>query len=371
MKVHPLNPEQIEKLMRRAIQMALKAQYQTEPNPVVGAILVDARGRILSEGFHEKAGMPHAEVVTLKPFETVPEDATLFVTLEPCNHHGKTPPCTDLILSKKVRHVVVGCQDPNPKVSGKGIEKLRANGVHITTGVCESECREINRVFNKHIVQKIPYVTIKAAFTLDGKIAMPSGESQWITGEMARAKGHSLRSQHQAIAVGRQTLVHDNPGLTDRASDNPRQPVRVVYASRGEIPADSQFLNDRQTRRIVIAGNSIVSDTEKRLVREGVEMLIGPEARPSITWGLKRLYESGICSVLVEGGGQLIASIIRENAADQLYLFLAGKIIGSSTAPSWTGELGFEKLTEVPRLSIHQVERVGDDLMLNCFFTDQ
>ena len=356
--------------MQRAIQLALNAQFKTEPNPVVGAVLVDRKGCILSEGFHEKAGSPHAEVVALKDFETVPEDSVLFVTLEPCNHFGKTPPCTELILTKKVGTVVVGCQDPNPKVSGFGIEKLRQNGVQVITGICESDCRNANRIFNKHIVKKIPYLTIKAAITLDGKIAMASGESQWITGVQSRSQGHILRSQHQAIAVGRQTLLQDNPRLTDRISPSPRQPIRVVYTTSGEIPLDSVFMKDRQTRRIVISGCGITAANRKHLKKEGVEVFVSPTKQATIGWSLERLYEAGICSMLIEGGSELITSIIKEKAADQLCLFLSGKIIGSSAAKAWSGNLGIDKLADVPHLSIEHYEKLGEDLMLTCFFPD-
>jgi len=370
-KPHSLSLSQLERIMQSAIQLALKAEFQTEPNPVVGAVLVDGEGNTLAEGFHERAGLPHAEVMALSRFETVPEDAVLFVTLEPCNHQGKTPPCTDLLLAKKVNNVVVGCQDPNPVVSGKGIEKLRRNGVHVTTGICEGACRDMNRVFNKHIVQQIPYVTIKAAVSLDGKIAMPSGESQWITGEQARAMGHVLRSRNQAVAVGRRTLINDNPRLTDRVSASPRQPARIVYTTRGDIPLTSAFLEDRQTRRILISGNSITVEWERLLVREGVDVIVADEAVPSINWSLLQLYRFGICSLLIEGGAGLISSVIREKAADELCLFLAGKLIGSSRASSWTGELGIESLARAPQLKIDRFEKTGEDLMLTCHFENR
>ncbi|NQU65153.1 MAG: bifunctional diaminohydroxyphosphoribosylaminopyrimidine deaminase/5-amino-6-(5-phosphoribosylamino)uracil reductase RibD, partial [SAR324 cluster bacterium] len=310
----------------------------------------------------------HAEVVALRKYETVPEDAILFVTLEPCSHFGKTPPCTELILKKKVKNLIIGCQDPNPLVSGKGIKMLRERGVDVRSGICETTCRNINRVFNKHIVKQIPYLTIKAAISLDGKIAMASGESQWITGELSRTRGHKLRSQHQAIAVGSQTLIHDNPRLTDRRTESTRQPIRIVYAGRGELPPGCFFLKDKQTRRILIAGSGILKDVEKQFLDEGIEVIVGDSDRPSIKWSLMRLYSIGICSLLIEGGAELIASAIREKVADQLCLFLSGKIIGSSSAKSWTGELGIEKLSDVPHLSFDLIEKLDADLMLTCFF---
>jgi diaminohydroxyphosphoribosylaminopyrimidine deaminase / 5-amino-6-(5-phosphoribosylamino)uracil reductase len=364
----PFDLELSESLMRRAIELALTAQFRTDPNPIVGAVLVDSSGRIIAEGFHQKAGAPHAEVVALEDFESVPEDATLFVSLEPCNHHGKTPPCTELILKKKLKNVVVGCLDPNSLVSGRGVAMLRENGVSVSTGICEVECRDINRVFNKHIVTGMPYVTVKAATSLDGKTAMASGESQWITGDLSRVRGHMLRSQHQAIAIGRQTLMDDNPSLTDRHSAHPYQPVRVVYASGGNIPFKSNFVSDKQTRRVLIAGSGISGNMEKKLVAEGVEVMISHDPRPSVIWSLVQLYKAGICSMLIEGGSELIGSAIRDKAVDQLCLFISGKIIGNWQAKAWSGDIGIEKLSQVPHLSLDQVEKIGDDLMLTCYF---
>lgn len=355
-----------EKVMKMAIKLAKKAQYQTEPNPVVGAVLVNESGQILADGFHEKAGSPHAEVMALRPYAKVPSDAILFVTLEPCNHSGKTPPCVDLILKKDVKTVVVGTKDPNPQVSGKGIHRLKSSGVKVIEGICRSQCQELNKVFNKHIVEKIPFVTVKAAITLDGKIAMPSGESQWITGESARRHGHQLRSQHQAMAVGSKTLIHDNPRLTNRVAKLPRQPHKVVFSSRGQLPMTTHFFQDRNTRRFVIAGNQIASGTVKQLESTGAEVLVADTARPTVIWALKTLYTYDICSLLLEGGSELIGAFIREKMVDQLYLFLAGKVIGRESAPSWCGETNLELLSQSPMFRFDRIEKLGDDLLLIC-----
>ncbi len=348
--------------------MALKAQFQTEPNPVVGALLVDSSGEIIGEGFHEKAGMPHAEVMALQGIARVPEDATLFVTLEPCNHQGRTPPCTDLIIEKNVRKLVVGCSDPNPKVAGQGMRRLKENGIAVKSGVCEQECRNINRVFNKHILHQLPYVTVKAAASLDGRIAMPSGESKWITEEPARARGHQLRSQHQAIAVGSRTLIHDNPRLSDRISEHPRQPVRIVYSSCGRIPFDSDFVRIKESRRILLAGNRIKTSTLKELKAEGIDVMVADSPVPRIKWSMERLYQEGLCSLLLEGGAELVASFIKEGMMDQLLLFLSGKIIGNADAPAWPGELGIDALKDVPKIRFDKIERLGNDLLITGFF---
>ncbi|MCP4753459.1 MAG: bifunctional diaminohydroxyphosphoribosylaminopyrimidine deaminase/5-amino-6-(5-phosphoribosylamino)uracil reductase RibD [Proteobacteria bacterium] len=356
-----------ESIMRKAIQLALKAEFQTCPNPMVGSILVDADGRILSEGYHRKAGTPHAEVNALQWFAEVPEDATLFVTLEPCCHQGRTPPCTDLIIDRKVRNVVVGCRDPDPRVAGNGIRLLKENGITVTVGVCEGECRDINRVFNKHIVHHLPYITVKAAISLDGKIAMPSGESKWITGESARAEGHRLRSQHQAIAVGSQTLIKDDPKLTDRKTEEPRQPIRIVFSSDGKIPLDSSFVRVRDTRRIMMAGNGIEPSTLDRLQAEDIDVFVAESPKPGIKWSLDRMYREGICSLLLEGGAELIASFVKERMLDQVKIFLSGKIVGSADAPAWSGEIGIKALADVPRLDFGPVENLGEDLLITGY----
>ncbi len=353
--------------MRRAISLALKAQFQTEPNPMVGAVLVDQTGKTLSEGYHHKAGAPHAEVEALKPFSKVPEGAILFVTLEPCNFHGKTPPCTDLIIEKHVQRVVVGCKDPNPKVAGKGIEKLKNHDIEVIEGISEEACRNINRVFNKHIVEQLPFVTIKTAMSLDGKISMASGESQWITCQEARNDGQRLRSQHLAMAVGHKTLIADNPRLTDRISEFPRQPSRVVFSSKGDIPMDSHFARQSETKRIVVAGALLPNKTKKLLTNAGIHLIIDKAEKPGIRTALLELYKLGICSLLVEGGAELIASFIKEKMVDQFQLYIAGKIIGDKDAPAWCGDSGTEKLAEVLTLDFDRMEKIGTDLLITGY----
>ncbi len=355
-----------QKIMRMAIDLAKTAQYQTEPNPIVGAVLVDEYGQVLASGYHKKAGSPHAEVVALDQYSEVPASSILFVTLEPCSHTGKTPPCVDLILKKKVETVVVGTKDPNPKVSGRGIATLKSHGVRVVENICRAECLEMNRVFNKHIVEKIPFVTVKSAASLDGKIAMPSGESRWITGEKARAYGHRLRSQYQAIAVGGTTLITDNPRLTDRISPNPRDPQRVVFSSRGVVPDESLFIRQTETRRFIIAGNGIDPKVSRELEKKGVHVLVAETTRPGIEWALKTLYTFGVCSLLLEGGAELIGSFVKEKMIDQLLLFLSGKLIGRKAAPSWSGETGLKRLSDSPQFKFDHVEKLGEDLLIIC-----
>jgi len=356
-----------EELMQEAIRLARKAEYQTEPNPIVGALLADPQGNILSSGFHQKPGKAHAEVMALQGFEQVPPEATLYVTLEPCSHFGKTPPCAELLLQKQVKQVVVGCLDPNPLVAGRGVALLREKGVQVKVGLCEQDCIDLNPVFNKHIVTHLPYVTLKAATSLDGKIAMPSGESQWITGAEARAYGHLLRSRHQAIVVGSQTLLKDNPQLTNRIEPGQRQPIRIAFSSLGNIQEETSFLQNQETQRIVVAGCEIKDKQLQFLQSMGVKVLVAPTARPAVRWALEELYTLGICSLLVEGGAELVGSFLQEGLVDQLCLFLSGKLIASPEAPAWCGNLGISHLADVPHFKFKSVKPMGDDLLITGY----
>ncbi|MGK0288696.1 MAG: diaminohydroxyphosphoribosylaminopyrimidine deaminase [bacterium] len=360
-----------EFFMKRAIQIARKAEFQTDPNPMVGSVLVDAQGNILSEGYHKKAGTPHAEVNTLAEFEEVPADSTLFVTLEPCSHYGKTPPCCELVVQKKVKRIVIGCTDPNPVVAGNGIRFLEENGVEVISGVLEKECYEMNAVFNKHILTGLPFVSGKAGISLDGKIAMASGESQWITGNEAREFGHELRSQHQAIVVGANTLLKDNPRLNNRQDSEQSQPIRVVFSSLADIPEQSHFFQADDTERILFVGNQADDKKIQELEKAGIHVFVGEEKKPRVRWALDKLYqEKNICSLLVEGGGELLASFIQDNLVDQLYLFVSGKIIGEKNAPSWCGDLGISSLSDVPHLSFQNFQKLGNDLLLIAQFNN-
>jgi len=361
-----LNDNQFDHFMDLAIGLAQKVQWGTEPNPRVGALLVDIQGNIIGEGFHKKSGEAHAEVLALQKYSTVPSGSTLFVTLEPCVHKGLTPPCTKLLIQKGVETVVIGATDPNPVVSGKGIEELRQNGVHVISGIREKECLKINMIFNKHILTGLPFISIKSAITLDGKIATAKGESQWITGPDARAKGHNLRSIHQAIAIGTGTLISDNPELTDRSSEYPRDPVRIIFSSKGQIDLNSRFVQSKHSRQILVTGSRIESEQREKLEDSGVELLVSDEERPPVPWVLKQLYTKGICSVLVEGGALLSSSFIRENLVDRLYLFVSGKIIGDPGAPSWCGPLGISQLQNAPEFKIDETEKIGMDLLITC-----
>lgn len=354
--------------MARAIELALRAENQTEPNPMVGALLVSAEGEVLAEGWHERAGGPHAEVNALKDFDQAPPGATLYVTLEPCNHQGKTPPCTELILAKKVKNLVVGTLDPNPQMGGKSLELLRAKGVDVRSGVLAERAFAINRVFNKQITTGLPYVTLKAAASLDGRIATETGQSQWITGPQARARGHRLRSEHLAIAVGAATLNQDDPQLTDRTSAEPRQPVRVVFSAKGQLNLQAQFFKPQGSRRLALLGSEVPSAQIKAFEACGVECFVAPSAQVEPRWALELLHRQGLVSLLIEGGAGLAAGFLRGDMVDRMSLFYAGLVMGQKAAPGFAAGAGEGlELGDLPRWYLGLTEPVGSDLHLEFF----
>ena len=345
--------------MAQALDLARLGQGAVAPNPLVGALLCDAQGKVLAQGFHRCFGGPHAEVECLSAFAQVPPQATLFVTLEPCSHTGKTPPCVDLLLQKQVKQVVVGQLDPNPLVAGQGVARLRQAGVEVLVGCREAECRELNRFFNFHITAQRPWITFKTAITLDGKIATQAGESQWITGEPARAHGHEQRSLHQGIMVGKNTLLADNPRLTDRVSKLPCQPQPIVAASRFEVHPQLHLFSDSRPQFWLV--KQIHGEDEKRALDYGIILL---PTGGDLAAGLRLLYQRQIGSVLVEGGGKLAASLVKAGLVEELLIYLAPRLLGQPTAPGWMGDLGLQALAETPWFNLKEQQPLGQDLLL-------
>jgi len=356
--------------MQRAIQLAQQAEFCTEPNPVVGSVLVSGSGEILSEGWHHRAGLPHAEVNALAPFKIVPEDSTLYVTLEPCNHQGRTPACCALILEKQVKNLVVGSLDPNPQMSGKSITLLRQAGVTVETGVLAAQCFAINRVFNKHITTGRPYVTAKAAITLDGKIATSTGESQWITGPEAREFGHKLRSEHQGIAIGRGTLVADNPQLTNRNPGARRQPAQILFSNHLQWPEGLHFFEPKTERRFLVTGSQGDEQQLRQAEARGVQPLVSPGASPTADWALDQLYQQGITSLLLEGGSGLLAGFLSENLIDRICTFVSPQVMGQSQAPSFSGDIGERRLSEIPKYHFAPPQLLGNDLLIELYLRE-
>lgn len=353
--------------MRRAIELAERGVGFTNPNPMVGAVIVKG-GKVIGEGWHERCGEWHAERNAFKNCTVPAEGATMYVTLEPCCHYGKTPPCTEAIIEHGIARVVVGMEDPNPLVAGKGIALLREAGIEVVCGVEEEALREQNRVFLKYISTKLPWVAMKTAMTLDGKIATRTGDSKWITGAEARAYVHELRHRFMAIVVGIGTAVADDPLLNCRIEGRGvRQPIRVVVDSNARLSLDSQLVKTAGEYRTIVAHTRFAPEESVKALREaGVEMLLCKEKEGLVDVRnlLELLGQSGIDSILLEGGGSLNYTFLAEGLADELYAFIAPKIVGGMNAKTPVEGAGMEKMADAINLELENVLNVGHDVLL-------
>ena len=353
--------------MRRAMELAERGVGFTNPNPMVGAVIVKG-GKVIGEGWHERCGEWHAERNAFKNCTVPAEGATMYVTLEPCCHYGKTPPCTEAIIEHGIARVVVGMEDPNPLVAGKGIALLREAGIEVVCGVEEEALREQNRVFLKYISTKLPWVAMKTAMTLDGKIATRTGDSKWITGAEARAYVHELRHRFMAIVVGIGTAVADDPLLNCRIEGRGvRQPIRVVVDSNARWSLDSQLVKTAGEYRTIVAHTRFAPEESVKALREaGVEMLLCKEKEGLVDVRnlLELLGQSGIDSILLEGGGSLNYTFLAEGLADELYAFIAPKIVGGMNAKTPVEGAGMEKMADAINLELENVLNIGHDVLL-------
>ena len=353
--------------MRRAMELAERGVGFTNPNPMVGAVIVKG-GKVIGEGWHERCGEWHAERNAFKNCAVPAEGATMYVTLEPCCHYGKTPPCTEAIIEHGIARVVVGMEDPNPLVAGKGIALLREAGIEVVCGVEEEALREQNRVFLKYISTKLPWVAMKTAMTLDGKIATRTGDSKWITGAEARAYVHELRHRFMAIVVGIGTAVADDPLLNCRIEGRGvRQPIRVVVDSNARLSLDSQLVKTAGEYRTIVAHTRFAPEERVKALREaGVEMLLCKEKEGLVDVRnlLELLGQSGIDSILLEGGGSLNYTFLAEGLADELYAFIAPKIVGGMNAKTPVEGAGMEKMADAINLELENVLNIGHDVLL-------
>ena len=353
--------------MRRAMELAERGVGFTNPNPMVGAVIVKG-GKVIGEGWHERCGEWHAERNAFKNCTVPAEGATMYVTLEPCCHYGKTPPCTEAIIEHGIARVVVGMEDPNPLVAGKGIALLREAGIEVVCGVEEEALREQNRVFLKYISTKLPWVAMKTAMTLDGKIATRTGDSKWITGAEARAYVHELRHRFMAIVVGIGTAVADDPLLNCRIEGRGvRQPIRVVVDSNARLSLDSQLVKTAGEYRTIVAHTRFAPEESVKALREaGVEMLLCKEKEGLVDVRnlLELLGQSGIDSILLEGGGSLNYTFLAEGLADELYAFVAPKIVGGMNAKTPVEGAGMEKMADAINLELENVLNIGHDVLL-------
>lgn len=368
METHALD----ERFMRRALRLAARAIGQTSPNPVVGAVLVK-RGRIIAQGCHRQAGLAHAEVEALRRAGRRAVGATLYVSLEPCAHMGRTPPCCEAIIRSGVRRVVAATKDPNPVTDGRGIARLRQAGLHVTTGVLEEEAKRLIAPFRKAITAKLPWVIAKIAQSLDGKIATNTGQSRWISSAAARAFTHRLRHQVDAILVGVNTVLRDDPSLSAHGPKPPGRagrPMVVIVDSRLRTPVSSRCLRDPFPRLAIVATTQRAAAKRRALIRQGIEVVSFPAAADGRV-NLRRLCQAlvtryGITSVLLEGGGEVLASALAQRLVDRVVWVIAPTILGGRQSPSAVGGAGIERLTQAIRLRDVSVRRLGPDLIVDA-----
>ena len=350
-----------EAWMARALDEGRKGH--PSPNPHVGAVLVKD-GDVVGVGYHERAGEDHAEVAAIKAAGAKAEGATLYVTLEPCNHQGRTPPCTDAIVRAKLARVVIGCHDPNPHVAGGGVDRLRQAGIVVAEGVREADALRLIAPWTKFVTQGIPHVSLKLAVSLDGRIATRTGASKWVTGPEARQRVHALRAESDAIAIGIGTAIADDPRLTVR-DDPGASPIRIVFDTKLRLPRASRLVETAtQVPTLVVCSHDAEVSTEEELVTRGVEVMRAPasaEGRIEMSSALRLLAERGIVSLMVEGGAELAGSMLASRLADELHVFIAPTLLGPRGRPGAVDWAGPATPAEAPYIHEPRWELVGND----------
>lgn len=350
-------------MMQRCLALARRALGRTAPNPLVGSVIVQNE-QIIGQGFHPQAGQPHAEVFALKAAGDRANGATIYVNLEPCSHYGRTGPCASALIAAGVAKVVVGMVDPNPKVAGGGIARLKAAGIEVLVGVEENDCRQLNEAFIHRIVYHKPFGILKYAMTLDGKIATNSGHSAWITGTEARTEVHQLRSACDAVIIGGNTMRRDNPHLTSHHSEAPN-PLRVVMSRTLDLPTEAYLWQTNEVPTLVLTQEKANPDFQQLLRQKGVEVVELISLTP--TNAMAYLYQRGCLAVLWECGGTLASRAIAEGAVQKILAFIAPKIIGGSTAPTPVGDLGLTAMTQALTLERVHWRTIGSDCVLEGY----
>lgn len=354
-----------EKYMRLAMQLAGNAIGRTFPNPLVGAVIVKDN-RVVGCGWHRKAGTPHAEVHALNQAGELAQGADVYVTLEPCAHYGKTPPCAKALVEAKVKNVYGGLLDVNPKVAGKGFKILEDAGIHVEYGFLQDELRKQNEVFFKWIEHKKPFVVLKAAMTLDGKIATATGQSKWITNETSRAYGYKLRDIYDGIMVGINTVIEDNPMLTARV-DGGKNPIRIVVDSSLKIDINANVVQDKSAKTIIATTDKADKDKILKLQAQDVDVIVvdkDKNDKVDIEKLLDILGQQNICSILVEGGATLSGSFVAKKLVDKVYFFIAPKIVGGKEAKTPVAGTGILNLQEALALKDIQIEKLEEDILI-------
>ncbi len=355
-----------ESYIKLAIEIAKKGIGSVSPNPLVGCVIVK-NDRIISAGYHEKFGENHAEVNAIEKAKESLEGATLYTNLEPCSHHGKTPPCVNKIIDQKIKKVVVGTNDMNPLVSGNGIRKLKSAGIDVKVGIMESDCIELNRFFFKYITEKIPYITLKAALTLDGRIADKSGDSKWISSLNSRKYVHQLRASYDAVLVGYGTVKRDDPKLTVRLAEG-RNPRRIILDTKLELNNKFKLLINNKDRKLIIVTskrNASKKGKIKKILSHNAEIIFVKEdanGKLNLKNALKELAKVNISSILVEGGREIYTSFIKKNLFDDIMLFVTPKLMGCGIP--LLGNINKRNIKNALKLRVRNTERIGDDFLV-------
>ena len=356
-----------EYYMSLALNLALKGKGKVNPNPLVGAVIVK-NGKVIGKGYHERYGKEHAEVNAFNNLSEGADNATIYITLEPCAHYGKTPPCVNKIIENNIKRVVIGAVDDNPLVTGKGIKKLKSAGIEVKVGVLEEECKKLNEVFFKYISTKRPFVLLKSAMSLDGKISTYSGESKWITSKESREEVHKLRNDLMAILVGVNTIIKDNPRLTCRVEDG-RNPIRIVVDSFLRIPMDSNVIKDKEAKTIIATTKFAKKDKILSLRNSGIEVLVinSKNNKVDLDELMVKLGELNIDSILLEGGSTLNFSALKQGIVDKIQIYIAPKIIGGEKSKTPVDGQGIDKLKNAFKVRNLSYSKVGSDILLEGY----
>jgi len=350
-----------KKWMKRAIFLASLGQGFTSPNPNVGAVILDKKGNLVSEGFHEKAGMPHAEAMAFNNLKSNPTGGSLYVNLEPCCHRGKTPPCVDKIISSGISRVFVSIRDPDIRVAGKGIELLRNAGIKVNIGLCEKEALELNKSFIHRNVKGSAYGVLKWAMSLDGRLGLRNGESKWITNKNSRSKVHKLRGGFDAIVIGGNTLRKDDPLLTTRGIKNP-EPLRVVFTRTLNLPRDSKLWDTKFSNTIVIYDSS--NADEKYLSRIPNNVIVKKVPSDNPLHVSEFLAREGCNKILWECGATLATAAVKSGCIQEFISFIAPKILGGDNCMTALSDFNFSSMNEIINLNLHEIKRYGNDICL-------
>lgn len=349
-------------MMQRCLQLARRAAGKTSPNPLVGSVIVKD-GEIIGEGFHPEVGQPHAEVFALQDAGEEAKGATVYVNLEPCNHYGRTPPCSEALIEAQVAKVVTGMVDPDPRVAGGGIEKLRDAGIEVTVGVEETACRQLNEAFIHRVHHKQPFGILKYAMTLDGKIAATTGHSAWVTNKASRHLVHQVRSTCDAVIIGGNTVRKDNPNLTTHGVTE-HNPLRVVMTRNLDLPRNCNLWNTDIAPTTIFTKNTN-SPLQQELIDKGVEIITVTALSPKIV--TEHLYQKELSKVLWECGGTLAARAIADGTIQKVMAFIAPKIIGGTSAPSPVGDLGLTAMTDALQLKDIGVRAIAEDILIEGY----